>query len=799
MPITPLETIPVQTILAGEPHTLDLSLFYVSDECQFDVEAATPLAVEWTDRERGLLALTAPAETTGIANLRVTTRRRGGDETVTADIPVRFRAQRFHEFQLRPEGEVRSLHVAGDFNGWSASGTEMTDDDGDGVYSARVPLEPGTHMYKFVLNGEWMTDPENPQRSSDGYDNAIIEIGGAAGAEPPRFIRQQVEVTPGRCSMVFRLTSEAISPDGPARVMAYLDNALAGDSEERGSGVHLQGSGGNVTVTVTIPEAPEAESLRLIGVTGGGALSPIEMVLLNGGRPVGVENRPETTWRDTVLYYVVVDRFKNGDPANDGPVMDVPELSQRANWQGGDLRGVLETIESGYFDELGVNCLWLSPLNRQPASAEVEYSPPNRTYSGYHGYWPTREDEIDPRFGTSDDLRAVVVAAHRRGIRVILDYVAAHVHESHPLFAAHRDWFGEVELPDGRMNIKLFDEFRLTTWFDTFLPRFDFENSREALEHMTDNAVWWMTEFGLDGFRQDATKHIPHAFWRTLTRKLRLQVEIPRGRRIFQVGETISGRDLVLEYARGGELDGQFDFPLYWPTRTVLGAGRDAMSDLANAMQQSIDFYGPEPMISALIGNHDVSRFMAYADGDLDGTMSADEERDFGFENDVQADTPEAFERAALAFAFLLTQPEIPMIYYGDEAGITGALDPDNRRMMIFDGLPESQSRLRTTVSQLARLRHDHPAFWNGGFLTLSVDSEMWIYARVNFDEIVIVALNRALEGFNASITLPETLLVRSGAPITDLLTGEASEVGEGRSVSLVLPPLGFRVLRIAR
>jgi glycosidase len=93
-----------------------------------------------------------------------------------------------------------------------------------------------------------------------------------------------------------------------------------------------------------------------------------------------------------------------------------------------------------------------------------------------------------------------------------MDYVAHHVHEEHPLWKEHRDWFGVLDLPGGRKNLRLWDEYRLTTWFEPYMPSFDYTSSKEALETLTDNAVWWLTETNADGFRHDAVKHVRMSF-----------------------------------------------------------------------------------------------------------------------------------------------------------------------------------------------------------------------------------------------------------------------------------------------
>ena len=118
-------------------------------------------------------------------------------------------------------------------------------------------------------------------------------------------------------------------------------------------------------------------------------------------------------------------------------------------------------------------------------------------------------------------MKQFVTEAHYQGINIIMDYVSHHVHMKHPLYKLHPDWITKLDLPDGRKNIRLWDEQRLTTWFDTFLPTLDF-NRPQVVEMESDSAMYWVENYDMDGFRHDATKHVPEAFWRRLTQKVKI-------------------------------------------------------------------------------------------------------------------------------------------------------------------------------------------------------------------------------------------------------------------------------------
>ncbi|MCY1007329.1 alpha-amylase family glycosyl hydrolase [Nannocystis pusilla] len=156
-----------------------------------------------------------------------------------------------------------------------------------------------------------------------------------------------------------------------------------------------------------------------------------------------VEQEGAFDWRDAIIYFVFVDRFNNGDPGNDA----LTGVETAADWQGGDWAGVTAKIEDGYFNELGVNTLWLTvPMNN---TSDDGLGTDGHLYSAYHGYWPTDLTQTEEHFGTLAELQALVTAAHAADIKVILDYAMNHVHVSAPVYADHPDWFNPNDNGNG--------------------------------------------------------------------------------------------------------------------------------------------------------------------------------------------------------------------------------------------------------------------------------------------------------------------------------------------------------------
>ena len=488
-------------------------------------------------------------------------------------------------------------------------------------------------------------------------------------------------------------------------------------------------------------------------------------------------------WRDGILYFVFLDRFSDGDSNNNSPVANVPYES---NYQGGDLVGVTQKIESGYFDDLSVNVLWLtSPFdNADGAAIGID----GRNYSGYHGYWPTNLEEMDSHAGTKAQLTELVDAAHQRGIKVILDYAMNHVHSDSPLYQDNDSWFWSNSNGSGG-NCVCGDgcawegEEGRRCWFRDYLPDFNFQNA-DARNWSVTNAISWIKDTGVDGYRLDAVKHIESSWIYDLRKRVRDEVEAFSGERFYMVGETYSPDiALISSYVDPlSQLDGQFDFPLRAElSRTILR--RDgSMVDLANFVAATKDAYHPQSVMSTFIGNHDLPRAIHLAeDTPLFGDWDSGQGR--AWDNKPgQPNYKAPYERLAVSFTFLMTSPGVPLIYYGDEIGLAGAGDPDNRRFMQWDGISEDQAWLRDRLSALTTIRSQEVALRRGDLKMLEATVDTLVYEMVYGSERVVVALNRS------DVTKSVGGITNAG--YTDLIAGGAA------SVPVSLPPRSVAVLK---
>ncbi len=679
-------------------------------------------------------------------------------------IPVKLTKSPKYLFTYKPLPGENQISLFGQFNSWDRQNLLMKDTNDDGILEVEIPLDPGRYEYKFYVDGREVVDPANPDKVSNGMGNfnslRIIE----ESAKDKMFLHVlESEKTSNALELKFYFEnvdrSNTVSKES---LIALFDNKLF--SKEL-----IKINGREITLTVKEKMLAGNHTVRLV-VNRMGRYSNIQTVQLHDGVIAGKSG--VHTLNDNIIYSIMIDRFSNGDKSNDNPIVH-DSLFTPANYQGGDLQGIINKLEEGYFDELGVNAFWISPIADNTNNAYREYPAPNRWYTGYHGYWPVSSNKVEEHFGDMNLVKKLINIAHKKDSKVYLDYVAHHVHEEHWMWKDHRDWFGTFNLPNGRLNLRLWDEYRLTTWFEPYMPSFDFVSSYEALEFMTDNAVWWLKVTGADGYRHDAVKHVPNEFWRLQTKKLKKEIGVPEKKEIYQIGESFGGIDMIASYVNNGQLSAQFNFNLYDVAVPTFLDENASFKLLDYQMQKSFQVFGYNNLMGNIMDSHDKIRYMAYADGDL--TINDGRAGDFAWNNPPQVDDPKSYDKLKLHLAYILTIPGVPIIYYGDEIGMTGAADPDNRRMMRFDDeLNEYEKQTFDDVSKLIHIRKEHSALRYGDFLTLQADENIYAYLRSDMNERVLIVVNKNSNEQNVNYSLPAVYKISKAK---DLVSGKEFDV----------------------
>jgi len=606
-----------------------------------------------------------------------------------------------------PDGSA--LFVAGEFTSWQNGQLAMQDDDGDGTWELELDMSgiaAGSYGYKFhSASDAWFMDGANPlSKWVDGIENSKLLVPDCAVPE----LKMKDLKADGAAGEVV-VTIEVYNPASSGGVLPASAKLLV-NGKEHDSGFSVEDAAFHVS---------------LDGVEDGTKVSLRASIENEAGRseelylPVWVESEP-WSWRDATIYFAFTDRFENGEGANDGKAGCTDK--DITNWNGGDFQGIVDRIESGWFKELGVDVLWISPVVDNPDGCFGDAGMPGVSFTAFHGYFPLDFTKCENHFGDMEALRKLVDTAHAHGMRVLLDLVANHVHEDsaeysehagdgwfHPFYACKPNWDKPIEC-----------------WFEPYLPDLDYTNDA-VVEHMLGNAVWWVLETGVDGFRVDAVKHMVHNFMKSLRWHIGRRVETT-GVPFYMVGETFMGEwgggtgqaeTVIKEYVNEWELNGQFDFPFYWKVlrsaaREKNGQFEGDFKELASFLEESLGYWGAGAMMVSFVGNHDVPRILSHAAGQIenqwgDGSKMQGLTAPPGLPGDAVP-----FDKAKVALGLMLTLPEIPMIYYGDEVGLPGAGDPDNRRPMLFEGLAPGQEGVLEFVRKAGKARRELGALRRG-------------------------------------------------------------------------------------
>lgn len=641
-------------------------------------------------------------------------------EGVGESVLLKRTRKTLYSFLYASDGTDKKVMIKGEFNAWNPNNTIL--EKTDSSFTTYELLSPGTYQYLYVVDGKEMLDPQNPDSISNGMGgwNSVINIPGPDPKTVPTIKADRYTT-----GSIFFMSNNSVSG-----LYAYWNNTLIPNDFIRFN---------DDEILVLIPgNAAEVKrsKIRLWAYNEEGVSNDVMIPLHQGKVLTSSDELNRFDNEAMVMYFLMVDRFNNGNPSNDKP-LNIPEVHPKADYFGGDLTGITQKIQEGYFQDLGTNTIWLSPITQNPEGAFGKYPEPETSFSAYHGYWPISNVRVDHRFGTDEEFRTLVDKAHDSDMNVLLDYVANHVHEQHPIYQQNPDWATNLYLPDGSLNTERWDDHRLTTWFDTFMPTLDL-SQMETVDPMTDSAIFWLKEYGIDGFRHDATKHIPEIFWRVLTQKVKKEVVQKTGQPVFQIGETYGSHELIKSYIATGMLDAQFDFNMY--DRAVSAfAGNGSLADLANSLRESIKYYGDHNLMGYITGNQDRPRFISYADGSLE---FGEDTKYAGWNREISIQDTLAYQKLSALTAYMMSIPGIPCIYYGDEYGSPGGNDPDNRRQMQFENLDKHQLATRERAKKMIEIRKNNLALIYGDTEIVEAGADYLVLSRKYFDNQVISAFN---------------------------------------------------------
>lgn len=554
--------------------------------------------------------------------------------------------------------------------------------------------------------------------------------------------------------------------------------------------------------------------------------------------------------QDEVIYFLLPDRFENGDSTNDhggpnrGALVDGFDPMRAGFYHGGDLKGVTRRLD--YIQGLGATAIWLAPIfTNKPVQGA-----PGHESAAHHGYWITDFTDVDPHFGTKADFKALVDAAHARGLKVYMDIVVNHtadVIQYRECPDGHCPYRSVADYPYARkggtagpainagFDGKDFSKLMRPDWaYSPYVPagqehakkpewlndpiyyhnrgesRFAGESSLlgdfATLDDVfTENPrvvrgfieVYgrWIDDFGIDGFRIDTARHVDPAFWQAFVPAMLARAKA-RGIPNFHIfGEVFDPDPAILaSHTRVDRLPAVLDFAFQAAVTDVV-TGKAGPERLARVFAADSVYEGGEAaarQLPTFLGNHDMGRI---------GWFLTKARPGIGDE--------ELLARATLANAILLTARGVPTIYYGDEQGFTGDGDyadsredmfpsqvasyNDNRLIGVSEKGPRSafapQSVLYRRIAELARLRTATPALRDGRQVTRIADQQPGLFAFSR-----LLAGTEVLAVFNTSDKPIKTNVpVEAGSASWRTLHGACSpSAAAPGSYSIELAPLDY-------
>ncbi|WP_375088210.1 glycoside hydrolase family 13 protein [Peribacillus sp. RS7] len=434
--------------------------------------------------------------------------------------------------------------------------------------------------------------------------------------------------------------------------------------------------------------------------------------------------------KDTIWYQIFPERFANGNPDND-PEGVKPWGSEDPavdNFFGGDFEGIIEHLD--YLEKLGINGIYFTPIFHAHSN---------------HKYDTIDYRKIDPQFGTKETLKTLINECHKRNIRVMLDAVFNHSGYYFPPFqdllekgedSKYKDWFHPHSFPlkgGERPNYETFGFFESMPKLNTANP--------EVKEYLLEVSAYWIKEFDIDAWRLDVANEVDQPFWR----EFRTTVKSIKPD-LYILGEIWHDS---MPWLRGDQFDAVMNYPF---TNQVFRLVASQTINAREFTEEMTAIYHSYPtnvfdVTFNLLGSHDTPRIFTDCGEDLD--------------------------RAKLIHAILLTFNGSPCIYYGDEIGLTGGMDPGCRKCMVWEE-EKQNTELFNEIKALIHLRKEERLLANDGefkFLNTNGNENIVAYQKYNGERSVVILINPT--DVQQSFTLPIDL---KGRTLTDLRTKETTQ-----------------------
>lgn len=457
--------------------------------------------------------------------------------------------------------------------------------------------------------------------------------------------------------------------------------------------------------------------------------------------PHKMEALTPTDWQDKSIYFIMTDRFSNGDTSNDNFGGFYADKNDPKKYHGGDFQGIINNLD--YIKNMGFTAIWITPVQTQK-SAEA-----------YHGYWTYDFYGVDGHLGSMAKLQELVSKAHAKEISVMLDVVANHTGDFQPYNGYAKAPFDQYDWYHHNGDTQDWnDQWWIENGDIAGLDDLNQENPAVAAE--LKNWISWLVQTtGVDGLRVDTVKHVPKWFWK----------DFDGAANTFTLGEVYSGDPAYVgDYTN--YLDATLDFPMYY-TITNVFAKDQSMYQIKDRYTQ--DYRYKDAKLNGLfLDNHDVPRFLNQATG-------------------KPGENWDKWPQLKAALGFMFTSRGIPVLYQGTEQGFSGGHDPYNREDMIFN----TNSDLYNYIAKLNYVRNYHPALRKGNQAEKWVDDTFYSFQRsYNGDEVVVMINN---SWSDQTRTIPNLSNLPNGTVLKNGMGTDTVTVNNG-SITATLGPKEVKI-----
>ena len=640
------------------------------------------------------------------------------------------------------DGTLKNMTVAVDVNGTEYP---MTYNDATKRFEyVKSGLTDGKTHYRYKANGAYVVDAFNS--NSEKYNNEDYSYF--------EYYKLNATVTAEVMNKSFNYNENDV-----VKFKVEQDSSDAKTLEVASASIDVSSIGGSNAM----PIEPELQAVTISATTDttlGIKTLPITVTDQYGNKfstTVDVEitdrvkkNENDFDWDEAVVYFMMTDRFFDGNESNNTASGTDTYGDNPGLYHGGDFAGV--TAKLDYLQDLGVNTIWLTPIVKNIAGVTVtdEGSEDVPYNAAYHGYWASDFTKLNPTMGTTEEFKTMISEAHKRGMRIMVDIVVNHA------------GYGTESTFADMLRDKSVSEGDIKSW-QSGLPDFATENA-DVRAKLVEWQTSWMKDYGVDYFRVDTVKHVDSTTWAALKNSTtKVNSSFKMIGEYFGAGYASNGSSLGT-----GQMDADLDFDFNDQATSFVSGNISSVEKFLSARNSALN---NAYMTGQFLSSHDEDGFKA------------------SLMNGKKYTEDEATSAALVAATLQLTAKGIPVIYYGEEVGLSGLNNypyQTNRYDMDFSKATKDNVTYQH-YKNLLSIRNAYTDVFARGSRTVVASSDEECYdvvSRSYGGTTLYVGMN--IKDTAKEVKVPVSLA--AGTEVKDLYSGATYTVGSDKTVAVTIP-----------